>query len=751
MVHNRPKGFDEHLVFVLPPPLKQAETLGEGLERPIEVLGILPDGTERGGGDYAKSGKHLIEMCVQLLGEDLEKVVAFVVSRDNLNRGDAFLIRLRHAFRRFGLGVMTEKTLSKQAIALRYVGDLEEVRALGQHGHALVETLEAIQCLNVGQLRDGFKKELLLGINYAPEALNEEKVQLLIRSGMEANIGRFGSTAPSSEILVSAVEELFGDVSLEQVRSIIKTAKQHFRSGFEAGYSVDFLQALYEFESDLTDPERLCVQIPFTGGKAFIHGKIGAEAGCWIHVLEPFEERRFLVDSGTIVIAPDQSLSCFVVPSGLGYANVYPCDASPRAVWERICFALEEQGKYQTLHGAQRELPSSVALEDLSDYRTLKAALEEDFDWSEYAPYEAAAVGFAAAQLFEKQTLMPLKGSGEFRAAMNYALMSYFIAHDPLNPKREGSGIAEWVARYMNAIFTGDAAIYDRENSKDLRKITTYLQQGLQNQWAPLPMTPENQVVLAISKEWEAFLRHFNGKAHPHCLDRWKNALIQHYQCNFNEQDPLICKNPLIEEVQMEAEREAAVQAISSQYIKNARVPHGLREKLLRNLEQEDWAALELTMYLIDISGSIGAGLVYQTAALCMDPNEIHSDRLKALDEICFLSDLHNRMANDLAGVFRASGEDTNMNVYDIMKRHVRVSEGRSEALCDLERLGALKEEYEFLEGLFLERLNTMKETWPAMARIVERGRIGAEVYKESHPNDLSLKDMLGIYFTKVS
>jgi undecaprenyl pyrophosphate synthase len=806
-------------VFILPELLLPRE---EGL-----ALLILTDGNNRGGrsGGYVAGARRVVAIAEHLARRpDVAVFIACVLSPDNIaKRSDRFFLAVYKEFIRLGVEIETRGALVAAGVRIEVAGDLRLLRARKGHGETLADAIEAVAEKTTHVTSPALR--LVLGVGYDRALPREHDVDILLRTGMEEEGAlRLSGLDACPRMLSYATTKLWPDIEPADVDEVLNAAKLQAAPVFAGGHTAKTIIELTTTlaEGDLEHPVAVTVaaatlpgEVPealeylFVGalrGSAAVAVRYAGDELCrprWfgprasarheIHVIRT--PRQAKADVYAALVAPGQRYPALRLPEWprAGYANVHPCEATPRGIFKGIRAAQRYGATNVSLLGAERDLAADrhAAMpaprsegpcpEPICALLALSASPQRDpggeatvsLPWPSYstaAPRESMADVFAATVLrWGERAGLLLPDVAFRRAALNYALTA-FITHYRVAPPEDDAHIA-WMprallsARYMLLVAASDDGCFDRASTGEpLPKraaervaAASYLAASVDTT-APLcapPNLPDAALLQAIATQWRAIVMRYQRHCRPLALELFRASVKKLYAASVAEYDPEVTDNPLVPPLGagMPPTKEAA-SIIEARYgsIAPPCVAARLREILARPAEDpRELAAqrreLAVLLYLIDAADAIGAGLLFRTAALATPAEHVTDEMIGATDALGALLDYRVRIANDLSGFldFRSGDRDAKKNSCSILIPSASSGALRGAAVVDA--VTTCRQIAAWLEQEIARETRSLAASFRYMAMLVRRGMfVGGQVYATAHYTTLSREQMSGIW-----
>ncbi|WP_437712996.1 hypothetical protein WMF45_44930 [Sorangium sp. So ce448] len=765
-----------HRFFILPS-LRGAQSQG------LSLL-ILTDGNERARrwrGGYAAGAAALVAAAEHVARmPDVSRLIACILSPDNLaQRPDEFFRELHEAF--LDLGAAVEGGRALAGVRLGLCGRLGGLRIRGGAASELADAIASTIALTAERTQPGL--QLLFGVDYPDSVALDVDVHLVLRTGMEeAGVLRLSGLRVTPGMVNVGVQRLWPDIVPADIDAALEVARRHayptLRSGHPLPLALDFVTALEN--AGIEQP--IAVTIPTHAHRSEVaralrerlpnvsrvvrvcsadgRGQRPARSGSShvVHLLAADQSPVDAADAGyTALLASGQTGPAFLLPAAPrpGYANVHACAPDVDGWIEGIREAIRFAAAHPALRGASRarqlqsgaSAPGSPPAQDLAP-----STLADRF--AQAALDRAASAGLLLSDPCFQQ------------AARNYALTAFFtcfgagLGDDAASSAAWEPG-AHLLARYMLTVAAGDEGVFDLELPDEaaperLARISSsaaFLQRSLRCEatlGAPPP--PVRALVTSIAAQWEEILDRHRDRSHPALLDGWRRGLSDLYEASVKEYLDVVTDNPLVDHLMAggEAARNAAQQV---ERLYAARGPGSVAMHLRAALARAAGARhveaareLRLWLYVIDVAPSVGAGLLFRTAALAVQRGDVPEAGLDALDAVASLLDLRVRLANDLASSHGPTGRDRDpkRSALSVMlgARPPASPDEPAYASC----LAACREALALLDRELARAIAALDAVWPGLARMVRRGAlVGRLVYERGHYATLSREEMLWI------
>jgi hypothetical protein len=347
-----------------------------------------------------------------------------------------------------------------------------------------------------------------------------------------------------------------------------------------------------------------------------------------------------------------------------------------------------------------------------------------------------------------------LPGAAWRTASTNYALTAFFI-HFRV-PTEWDEAAASWeeradlTARYMLLVAAGDEGVFDRVFPGEaperrwarLEASSRFLQRALESDRPPAPpRVPGAQLLAAITDQWRELFERYRRSCHPAAAASFRAGLGSLYAASLAEH---------------RAWRERARStAMAGAMEKRSPAPPPCVAARVRalawdsSLRAQPAAASELRalVYLAEVSSAIGAGLLFQTAALAAPASVVTNDSIAVVDAAAMLLDYHVRLSNDVSGFLREPGgdRDPKENACTILVPGSVSGAARAaavvHALAVCERIAA------WLSGEVSGHIDRVAAAWLSMGTIFRRGAfVGRRAYEVGHYTTLSRFQMSAIF-----
>lgn len=756
-----------HHLFILPP--YQPRAIDD-----LTLL-VLADGNRRSSSEsgYAGGARRVIAIAEHLAERpDVAVMIACILSTDNVaKRGQDFFAELHREFIALGVAVATQRTLISHRIRMDVGGDLRALYARGESAAALAAAIEEVCAMTAGI--DAPALHLLLGVGYDQDTVTELDVDIVLRTGMEEpGVLRLSGLRTREDTLNVASTTLWPDVEPGEINDAIERYKRsrspRYEGGFDLTTVVDFITSLARLTTDT--PVR--VALPTTAPneaivEAFDHLYATTLADAPIAValvgedppmrgprsgdrhevrLLPPLPQRYLELSGEVasVLAPGQAAPSFILPNWfpLGSANVFACETTVsdmmRAIGDALAFAdkhpaLLGRDRRSVLEHAPRPIQAASPSASRERERMGDRFVEETFGWA-------------------RSSGLMVPGRAWETAAAAYALTA-LLTHlrIPIDPNEHG---AEWegragsTARYMILVAAGDEAIFDRViegESREQRWARLEASAGflgrslsLEGSRAPVPDIPGHAVLAAIAAGWRSLFDTYQHRCHPDAASSFRAGVERLYAASLAEHQTRSHHDPM---------NEGALQ----QRITGAPPPVADRARaLLQDALNGDPNALDDLRVLLHVSGvsaSIGAGLLFQTAALAVPAHLVTSRSIQLLDATASMLDCQVRLANDVSGVLSSptGDRDPKENACTILIPPDASGPSRARAL--IRSLASAKRLSAWLDKEVAAGMSRVARDWPYMGTILRRGAwVGKRVYEVGHYTTITRAQMGAIF-----
>jgi hypothetical protein len=151
-------------------------------------------------------------------------------------------------------------------------------------------------------------------------------------------------------------------------------------------------------------------------------------------------------------------------------------------------------------------------------------------------------------------------------------------------------------------------------------------------------------------------------------------------------------------------------------------------------------------LYLAEASSSVGAGLLFRTAALAAPASRVTPRSIAHLDAAAALLDYHVRLGNDLSGLldFPGGDRDPKVNAGTILVPAAASGAAREAAI--IQALATCRRLLAWLAGEVGGAIDRVAEAWPSMGTVLRRGVfVGRRVYEVGHYTTVSRAEMRAI------
>lgn len=736
--------------FLLPPPVclddRTILVLMDGNERAKQMT---PDG-------YKAGGKKLVELARHLCSSKrTTRLVACVLSRENIaKRDEAFFAELHQALVEFGAIVVAG---GLGGVAMDIVGSLERLRAAGEHARACADAFEAITRATAHEESPALR--LSLAVDYGRDVALTTDAFVIFRTGMPADgVVRTSGIDTANHQVCRGTKTLWPQLSMNEIDRVIDDAARgrllSFAPGFEAAFLATFARSLASVGDrvDITVFSRstgeetsqvlrglFAVNASVERFLSVVHTLPDSDVSRWYgtddgerHVLRIVHPAHVIASPAPngfdIVLAAGQRHQALVLPTfpRLGYATVWPTGTSPLEIAQSIVLATRDFLENAPLLGAARKLDAMDDAGPRSSLSTVKNA-ERSFE-------ERIVEWAETSNLFADVS--------ECKGASNYIRTAYRLFSD--------EETRETVAKYMLLVAVGDILFDERlpGESLDAHKArlsvsTTYLRDSLSR---PSRMPPPNvagaRILEAIAKQWSVMANQFAHRALDVLFRQWLRALDDHYEASVREWSPAVVDNDLVRDVQAAGNsRKLAAETILARYVSGAPAAVGIRiwelvQICLAQASTAPKAALELRvwLYLVDVN-TIGAGLAFRSAALCVPPSRVTSEGIAAFGRTLPLLDYRIRLANDASEFVKTMGRDRDAgktNSCSLLVPEGMTGVARAGAI--MQALPLLRSIGRWLDAALNVELDDLMSVWPDMGQWISRGRtIGVTAYNEGH------------------
>ena len=710
-------------------------------------------------------------------------MIACILSPDNIaKRGDGFFFELYKEFIELGIDVETRGALVGAGVRMEVHGDLGPLRARGGRAVALADAIEAVADLTARVGSPALR--LILGVGYGGDIARELDVDIILRTGMEEpGVLRLSGLSTGERIANVAITTLWPDVEPREVDEVIDLCKRRAAPRLAGGHStaaiVDLAVALSRVDVGVpvratitTDasPEALSAAMerlfagPLRGCATIAVEQVGDDAAAprrWGRTegraARAPDRARTAAGRGRAcsVLAPGQRGPLFTLPDWLPlrHANVYACGPCARDVVEAICAAQRFSAAYPPLLGGERTTVSAAPRAPAA-VPERAGARERDEIGDRFA---AKTLAWAAS------AGLVLPGAAWRTAAVNYALTSFFI-HYRVPTEWDKAGArweerADLSARYMLLVAASDEGIFDRvlegetpeQRWARLEASSRFFQGvlGIDRSPARPPRVPGAELLATIADQWRELFELHGGSCAPAAAASFGAGLASLYAASLAEHRSGLGCDWLASMTEQQADGAVLAAAIEKRF---AEAPHCVAARALalaRSMGQGPSAANELRtlLHLAEVSSSIGAGLLFQTAALAAPASVVTGDTIAVVDAAAALLDYHVRLSNDVSGFLREpSGDrDPKENVCTLLVPESASGVGRPaaivRALATCQRIAA------WLSGEVGGHIDRVGAAWPSMGAILRRGTfVGRRVYEVGHYTTVTRAGMSRIF-----
>jgi hypothetical protein len=341
-------------------------------------------------------------------------------------------------------------------------------------------------------------------------------------------------------------------------------------------------------------------------------------------------------------------------------------------------------------------------------------------------------------------------------AAVNYALTAFFI-HFRIPTEWDEAGVlweerADLAAKYMLLVAAGDEGVFDRvlpgetpaQRWARLEVSSRFLQGALQGEGrhARPPRVAGAELLATIAAQWREIFDRYRRSCSTAAATSFRAGLSRFYAASLAEHRVDIAP-PL------PATAEAIAAVIKERFTSTPSI--AARARALGNgaLAGTIPAANELRMlvHLADVAPAVGAGLLFQAAALGAPAPRVTSRGVRLLDATAVLLDYHFRLSNDMSGFLESSSgdRDPKQNACTILVP--RSTSGPARAVATVQALAACQRLRAWLDGEVRGQIERIVEAWPSMGTSLHRGVfIGRRVYEVGHYTTISRAQMSAIF-----
>jgi hypothetical protein len=749
---------------------------------------VLADGNRRSssGGGYAGGARRIVSTAEHLARRrDVGTMVACILSRDNVaKRGQGFFFELYREFIQLGVEIATRGALVDAGVRLGIQGDLESLRRRGGHAVLLADAIEAVASMTDTVADPALR--LVLGVGYGADTARELDVDIILRTGMEEpGVLRLSGLQTSGRIVNAATATLWPDVEPREVDELIALCPPRRSPRFRAGHGlsaiVDLVVALAK--SDLDAPARITIpasapSAEIAAALARLHagplrgcGQVAVEhegttyggaAGAPRHLLRvenglpagrPPREAELLS-----VLAPGQRPPSFALPDwlALDQANVHACGTTAEDLVAGVRAAQRFSAAYPPLLGGDRAGRAVPVAPPPAVVPRRVAATERDELGDRFAERMLAWAG---------ATGLALPGDAWRTAAQNYALTAFFIhVRVPTEWDPAGAGWeerAEVAARYMLLVAAGDEGIFDRiiagetpeERCARLEQSSRFLRDALaQRGSSALPPDIEGSALLAaIARQWRTLDDQVRATCLPAAAAAFRAGLDDLYLASLAEHRAGIGASPFSTASGAPVDREALSVAMEERFAAAPACVAARARELAGDAAGLHGAAardeLRALVYLAEVSGAIGAGLLFRAAALSAPAASVTRSGLAALDAAARLLDYHVRLSNDVSGFLDSPGGDRDDKENGCTILVPRSTSGAARAAAMVAALATCRRLAGWLGVEIGNHLARLAAAWPWMAVVFQRGVfVGRRVYEVGHYTTASRAQLCAIF-----
>jgi hypothetical protein len=723
-----------HTLFILPEL--------EPARRGDLTLLILADGNRRStsGGGYSGGARRIVSIAEHLARRpDVGTVVACILSPDNIaKRGNGFFLELYKEFIQLGVEIATRGALVASGVHLEVRGDLGSLRARGGHAALLADSIEAVAGLTDGVADPALR--LILGVGYGRDLVRELDVDMILRTGMEApGVLRLSGLRTGAHITNVATVTLWPEIEPREVDEVITLCARRTWPRFSAGHGIsaiiELILALAKADMDSPVSATITTSASTAAVTAALErlyaGPLRGSARIAVEdasdegdgptrhgAREPTPHLLRIVRGGPSgwpraegellsVLAPGQRSPSFILPDWLPieHANVHACDTAARDLVTGIRAAQRFSSAHPPLLG--RDRPAGRVAP--APRRPLARALERDEIGDRFA---AKMLAWAAS------AGLMLPGNAWQIASLNYALTAFFIHFriptewDPAAASWEER--AELTAKYMLLVAAGDEGIFDRilEGETPSRRWTRleasarFLRSALPGDGpaARLPSLAGGELLSAIAAQWRRLDDQYRSTCLPAAAASFRAGLSALYEGSLAEHRAGIGSSAATDE-------------------------------------------LRVLVYLAEVSGAIGAGLLFRTAAFAAPAPFVTDHRMAILDAAAATLDCHVRLSNDMSGFLESPDGDRDPKENACTILVPVAASGVARATAIVEALATCKRLAACLSGDVQGHVERVATAWPSMGVIFQRGVfVGRRVYEVGHYTTVSRAEMSAIF-----
>ena len=754
---------------------------------------ILADGNRRSpsSGGYAGGARKIVSIAEHLARRrDVGAMIACILSPDNIAmRGDGFFAELYREFIQLGVEIATRGALVASGVHLAIWGDLGSLRARRGHAALLADAITAVAAMTEAVIDPALR--LVLGVGYGPDTARELDVDLILRTGMEEpGVLRLSGLHTSARILNVATTTLWPDIEAREVDEVLALAPRRTSPRFSRGQPisaiVDLVVALAKADSD--PPVR--VTITTSTSRATVVAALerlyagplhGCERVAVLHVNEESagpicrgsrENARHLlrvvhglpgresVGEGELlsVLAPGQRSPSFILPDWLplGSANVRACGADARELMAGVRAAPRFSAAHPALLG--RDRPRAIIVAPLAPAAGDRFAVAIDRD--------GLGDGFAAKMLaWTASAGLALAVEAWRTAALNYALTAFFI-HFEIPTEWDLTGEfweerAELAAKYMLLVAAGDEGIFDRivdgetpsQRWTRLEVSSGFLRRSLRRE-GPRPALPGvegAELLEAIAEGWRRLEEPYRRTCLPAAEASFRAGLDDLYAASLAEHRAGHGSGWNTRSDAERASGETLSATIEERFSAAPTCLAARAQELGREAsaghQSAATAELRALLYLAEVGGAIGAGLLFRAAALAAPATCVTARQIATLDASAALLDYHVRLSNDLSGFLDSPGGDRDPKENACTILVPREASGVARATAIIDALATCRSLAAWLGVEIGDQIERLAVAWPSMGACFRRGVfVGRRVYEVGHYTTISRATMSAIF-----
>ena len=731
----------------------------------LNVL-VLADGNNRANGlnkGYEAGGKNVVKIAeYAAIRGDVAKLVACIMSSENAEkRGDDFFWKLYQAFLGLGVNIDSKGVLVDKGIVMSVDGRLDELAKKSKVTKDLVDMIKTV-CRRTQRVLNP-SMELVLGVNYDDRIALDHDVDINYRSGMEEkDVLRLSGLCTHEGISNYSSTVLWPNVTREEIGSCIDHFKVTSGRRFSSGYSH-------------SDWELFCRKVKHSQLDKSIYSFFPVRRR---NVLMSYSNNVRAIDIVNDAWLDDINFDAFIAPGqkgngvfflpmypSLGYSNLHVCDSDMDSVVKAMADSVSFDRNHQRLKGSERVFVEKESFKNRKEYfenlfseikrhdnaNSLYGLVEKgdisclDKNQSDY--YQMLDLFSAKMMHFASLIGASVDKREQFQALSVYIAISFYLAYNPKKlqqdkEKQYSKNLSELVAKYMSLIYAIDEGDYDRkvpgetkeQKCQRIKETSFYYKNLILGDFSG----EQTEEMSDISKRARGFVdcvNEYGLRDNVRFYELWKKYLDRFFTAAYNE---VVVGDMVSKDLSLIKTGFTPPDVIISN--DNSCLRKRLKAICGKKLEGDDLKEYVLNKYLLEINESIGAGLVYRTAALAFPESEFTEERSILLNQISELSNCCNRLANDIAGFRNSKFDDIDEKDDAIILLNKLCGDGSSDEV--LKNFMFIRKAVHLFEAEFEDKLKQLSVVWPEMAVIINRAKLGIEIYKKNHIRNVDNEEL---------